>query len=59
MATTLTLVDMATQNGGTAGQYFAHIFENNRSNPSSVLQHELNPMCSKYMDHDIFQPDAL
>jgi hypothetical protein len=48
MATIFTMVDMATQNGGTAGQYLAHTFKDNWPDPSLVLAYELNPMGSKY-----------
>jgi hypothetical protein len=47
MPATFTLIDMATQNGGTAGQDLAHIFKYNRSDPPFVLGYELNPMRSK------------
>ena len=52
MSTIFTLVNMASQNGGTAGQHLAHIFKNNWSNPSFILGHESRHggMGSKYGD---------
>ena len=51
MATIFTIVDMAPQNRGTAGQYLAHIFKDNPDsvgNPSLVLGYKFYPMGSKY-----------
>jgi len=47
MPTAPTLIDVATQHGGTAGQDLAHVFKNHRPDPSLVLGYELNPMRSK------------
>ncbi len=48
MATIFTIVDMAPQYRGTAGQYLAHIFEDNWPDPSFVLGYKFYPMGSPY-----------
>ena len=47
MSTACALIDVASQNGATAGQDLANIFKNHWPDPSLVLGYELNPMRSK------------
>jgi len=48
MATIFTIVDMAPQYRGTAGQYLAHIFKDHWPDPSLVLGYKFYPMGSQY-----------
>jgi len=48
MVTIFTILDMATQYRGTAGQNLTHIFKDNRPDPSLVSGYKFYPMCSKY-----------
>jgi len=48
MATLFTIVDMATQYRGTAGQYLANILKDHWPDPSLVLGYKFYPMGSQY-----------